>query len=549
MARNFLRRSPIWVLICVACLAGPAVAAAAPAVTGISPNNGSEAGGAAVTITGTGFIAGSTVKFGSTAASGVVINNSTSIAATSPAGSGLVDIKVTNSNGTSSAVPNDQFAYDTPPSGSWLGLDGNNSTYLGPVDAFAEQGVVYDRSGPIDFEAGQLPKAGDTLEADMDDKPVPLIPVVAIEYKGYEGNFKPDLHFPTEAGGSKTLSEYVTGFVKTASAILEKYPGQQILFEPINEPWGYTTPQFSGAEYGNVIAKLLPAAAEAGIPLADIYVGATGKDCLKEGGECSTVKWVAAMYGADPKLETEIKGWYFHPYGPPEGVEEEDSQGIQSLPLVQAEMTSGQNNIIVSEVGYCALDVNEGIACGAPQVAHGSEAAEDLTTMLDNALPYRQAGWLKALLVFSRNDGGWAMQVGDGLLTTQGQALDEFAFALKPATYAAEFGSLGSGPGEVRRPLMDAVDPSGNIWVADSENNRVEEFSASGEYLRSVGSEGSGNGQFKYPTAVAINPSTGNLYVVDTLNQRVEQFTSTGSLFEPGDHTEAKQESSNTPTA
>ena len=63
----------------------------------------------------------------------------------------------------------------------------------------------------------------------------------------------------------------------------------------------------------------------------------------------------------------EIQGWYFHPYGPPRGSGLEKSLGIQSVPEVQRLMTSGQNNIIVSEVGYCAPDVSPNANCSGPR--------------------------------------------------------------------------------------------------------------------------------------------------------------------------------------
>jgi hypothetical protein len=90
-------------------------------------------------------------------------------------------------------------------------------------------------------------------------------------------------------------------------------------------------------------------------------------------------------------------------------------------------MTSGQNNLIVSEVGYCAKDVNEGIGCSGAE--ESVTAAANLAEMLDNAQPYHEAGWLRALLVYSRSAGGWAMQIepGVGTLTRQGKALDAFA--------------------------------------------------------------------------------------------------------------------------
>ena len=50
-----------------------AAASTAPFVTSVSPSNGPVAGGTAVTITGTNFAAGATVKFGATAATNVVV--------------------------------------------------------------------------------------------------------------------------------------------------------------------------------------------------------------------------------------------------------------------------------------------------------------------------------------------------------------------------------------------------------------------------------------------------------------------------------------------
>ncbi len=136
------------------------------------------------------------------------------------------------------------------------------------------------------------------------------------------------------------------------------------------------------------------------------------------------------MYAAQPKLETAIQGWYFHPYGPPMGTADGDGSGIESLPLVQAKMTSGQNNIIVSEVGYCDKEVYQGKACGNGGITN-AEAENDMKEMLDQAKPYHEEGWLRALVVYSRNDRGWAMQeYPTNVLTKDGEALDAFAESL-----------------------------------------------------------------------------------------------------------------------
>jgi NHL repeat len=51
------------------------------------------------------------------------------------------------------------------------------------------------------------------------------------------------------------------------------------------------------------------------------------------------------------------------------------------------------------------------------------------------------------------------------------------------------------------------------------------------EELSSFGSQGSGNGQFQSPQGVAVQQSSGNVYVVDSGNARVEKFSPSGSFI------------------
>ena len=86
----------------------------APTVTTVSPNSGSNEGGTAVTISGTGFVTGATVSFSGIAATNVNVTSSTSITATTPAHDiGSVDIVVKNPDGQSSTLPNG-YSYALP---------------------------------------------------------------------------------------------------------------------------------------------------------------------------------------------------------------------------------------------------------------------------------------------------------------------------------------------------------------------------------------------------------------------------------------------------
>ena len=83
-------------------------------VTGVNPNYGPAAGGTNVIISGTGFTGATAVQFGGINAATYTVNSSTQITATSPAGSGVVDVTVTTPVGGASAPTNaDHFTYVT----------------------------------------------------------------------------------------------------------------------------------------------------------------------------------------------------------------------------------------------------------------------------------------------------------------------------------------------------------------------------------------------------------------------------------------------------
>ena len=87
------------------------VLASSPTVTGVSPSSGPPAGGTVVTIVGTNFTNPSTVSFGTLAGTGVQFVSASELKATSPAGTGTVDVTVTTTVGTSATSASDKFSY------------------------------------------------------------------------------------------------------------------------------------------------------------------------------------------------------------------------------------------------------------------------------------------------------------------------------------------------------------------------------------------------------------------------------------------------------
>ena len=71
-------------------------------------------------------------------------------------------------------------------------------------------------------------------------------------------------------------------------------------------------------------------------------------------------------------------------------------------------------------------------------------------------------------------------------------------------------------------PIGICTDNQDNVWVS-SLNNRVQQFTADGEYLGGIGRGGAGPGEFRFPHAMAAD-SRNHLYVVDSGNHRVQKF-------------------------
>ncbi len=96
--------------------------------------------------------------------------------------------------------------------------------------------------------------------------------------------------------------------------------------------------------------------------------------------------------------------------------------------------------------------------------------------------------------------------------------------------YLAQWGNAPPAGGEFNDPYGIAVDSAGNVYVADTSNNRVQKFTLTGTFLAAWGINGSGDGQFYSPEGIAVD-SGGNVYVADTRNDRVQKFTSTGTFL------------------
>ena len=98
----------------------------------------------------------------------------------------------------------------------------------------------------------------------------------------------------------------------------------------------------------------------------------------------------------------------------------------------------------------------------------------------------------------------------------------------KDGRFLLGFGGPGTGAGEFNRPWGITIDRSGDVYVADWGNDRIQKFSPEGEYLMSFGEEY--GGELTRPANVAVD-SEGDVYVTDFGNRRVQVYEPNGDIL------------------
>jgi hypothetical protein len=82
-------------------------------------------------------------------------------------------------------------------------------------------------------------------------------------------------------------------------------------------------------------------------------------------------------------------------------------------------------------------------------------------------------------------------------------------------------GGQGSAQGQMNQPAGVKTDAQGNIYVADTNNNRITKYDATGKFVASAGGFAqSGGATFNQPWSIAVAPD-GSVYVADTFNWNI----------------------------
>ena len=126
-----------------------------------------------------------------------------------------------------------------------------------------------------------------------------------------------------------------------------------------------------------------------------------------------------------------------------------------------------------------------------------------------------------------RAEGLWQML--DGRVAVADTHYNRVVLLNPDGTCERMFGTKGTGPGEFTFPETVIQDPEGRLYVAEyGGNDRIQRFSADGEFQLTFSSFGTEPGELQRPTGLVWHDH--KIYVCDAVNNRVQRFSEDGQF-------------------
>jgi DNA-binding beta-propeller fold protein YncE len=117
------------------------------------------------------------------------------------------------------------------------------------------------------------------------------------------------------------------------------------------------------------------------------------------------------------------------------------------------------------------------------------------------------------------------------VLDTNNHRIQKFGFTsvdgiVTGIKFIAKWGTQGADEGQFSREGGIAIDSVGNIYLADTNNHRIQKFDSNGNFVTQWGTQGADEGQFNAPYGLDVDKS-GNVYVSDLKNNEIQVFAKT----------------------
>ena len=118
--------------------------------------------------------------------------------------------------------------------------------------------------------------------------------------------------------------------------------------------------------------------------------------------------------------------------------------------------------------------------------------------------------------------------VGDRLYVTDTAHMQVHVLDKRTGDTVAIFGGKGTEEGKLLHPTNLAVGPDRTLYVSDTTNFRIDQFTLDGEYIRKIGDIGVSPGQFARPKGIALDRE-GRIYAADAAFENVQVLDADGA--------------------
>ena len=102
------------------------------------------------------------------------------------------------------------------------------------------------------------------------------------------------------------------------------------------------------------------------------------------------------------------------------------------------------------------------------------------------------------------------------------QGANRITILNKEGKKVKSFGTYGTKEGQFTNLYGVAISQDGHILVTD--DHRLQKLTFEGDYVKSVGSNKTGNGRLKFntPSGITVHPTTGQIFIADRWNHRIQ---------------------------
>ena len=327
----------------------------------------------------------------------------------------------------------------------------------------------------------------------------------------------------------KTIN-YSATLTGTYKVLVKAKSGSSSFTGSVSYP-GVSKPSYAGQIGGGTSghAEIYPSGLDVG-PDGTIYVADTGNDQVKAYAPTGAVLWTQGSRGtralgsfSNPRDITYLGGKLY--------VDDTGNNRVQVLNASDGSLAS----TTAWPLGTSSLGITAGKDASGNSIILVSEDTQNRIAIFNTsgtllctlAVPAAGSPTPKAALP---RDAATNAAGNIYVAAYQQDQIDEFGAVhgttCPSTTPIRTWGGHGTDNTHLTRPYGVAVDGSGNVYVADSDNERIQEFSGTGTYLNTYGGNTNAGGSFTQLRRVAVNPTTGDVYGADLWDYHIDRFTS-----------------------